>query len=125
MADSQWNKRSPETDGDGTKEVRRRTADGTKMIREQEVSMSITSFSFGQLADGTEVTAYRIENSVGTSVTLIDYGATVQSLKVPDCTGKLTDVVFGYDTAAEYEANDGFRRRAVFPERDHLPPRGQ
>ena len=70
--------------------------------------MSITSFSFGQLADGTEVTAYRIENSVGTSVTLIDYGATVQSLKVPDCTGKLTDVVFGYDTAAEYEANDGF-----------------
>lgn len=70
--------------------------------------MSITSFSFGKLADGTEVTAYRIENSAGASVTLIDYGATVQSLKVPDCTGKLTDVVFGYDTAAEYEANDGY-----------------
>ena len=70
--------------------------------------MSITSFSFGQLKDGTDVTAYRIENSIGASVTLIDYGATIQSLKVPDCTGKLTDVVLGYDTAAEYEAGDGF-----------------
>ena len=70
--------------------------------------MSITSFSFGQLKDGTDVTAYRIENSIGASVTLIDYGATIQSLKVPDCTGKLTDVVLGYDTAAEYEDGDGF-----------------
>ncbi len=70
--------------------------------------MSISTFSFGQLSDGTEVTAYRIENRAGASVTLIDYGAAIQSLKVPDRHENLTDVVLGYDTAAEYEANDGF-----------------
>lgn len=70
--------------------------------------MSISTFSFGQLSDGREVTAYRIENSCGASATLINYGAAVQSLRVPGRTGALTDVVLGYDTAAEYEKNDGF-----------------
>ena len=54
------------------------------------------------------MTAFRIENSGGASATLISYGAAVQSLKVPDRAGNLTDVVLGYDTAAEYETNDGF-----------------
>ncbi len=70
--------------------------------------MSISTFSFGKLSDGTDVTAYRIENRAGASVTLIDYGAAIQSVVIPDRRGKLTDVVLGYDTAAEYEANDGF-----------------
>lgn len=70
--------------------------------------MSITRFSFGRLSDGTDVTAFRIGNSCGASATLISYGAALQSLKVPDRGGNLTDVILGYDTAAEYESNDGF-----------------
>ena len=41
-------------------------------------------------------------------VTLIDYGAAVQALTVPDRQGKPMDVVLGYDSAAEYETNGGF-----------------
>ena len=64
--------------------------------------MTVVSFPFGSLGDGTLVTAYRLENAAGASVTLLDYGATVQSLCVPDRDGKNVDVVLGYDTAAEY-----------------------
>lgn len=69
--------------------------------------MSVSAFPFGALSTGEVVTAYRIETSLGASVTLIDYGAAVQSLLVPDARGGLTDVVLGYDSAAEYQRNNG------------------
>lgn len=65
--------------------------------------MEIKFFAFGSLSDGTEVTAARMTNANGGSVTILDYGATVQSLLVPDKNGVPVDVVLGYDTAAEYE----------------------
>ncbi len=63
--------------------------------------MSVNAFPFGALSSGESVTAYRVENSLGASVTLLDYGATVQSLLVPNAQGGFTDVVLGYDSAAE------------------------
>lgn len=70
--------------------------------------MSITSTSFGHTKRGTPVTAYRMTNAAGAYAVILDYGATVQSLCVPDRTGQLVDVVLGYDTVQEYEENDGF-----------------
>lgn len=70
--------------------------------------MAFTMFSFGMTRGGEPVTACRLENGAGASVTVLDYGATVQSLCVPNDSGGLTDVVLGYDTAAEYEENGGF-----------------
>lgn len=69
--------------------------------------MSVKTFPFGALSSGEAVTAYRIENALGASVTLLDYGAAVQSLLVPNAHGGLTDVVLGYDSAAEYQRNNG------------------
>ena len=69
--------------------------------------MSITTSSFGATRSGVSVTAWQVENT-RLSVTLIDYGATVQALTVPDRCGQRVDVVLGYDTVAEYEDNGGF-----------------
>ena len=69
--------------------------------------MSITTYPFGRLSDGTIVTAARLENRAGASVTVLDYGATVAALRVPARGGELIDVVLGYDTASEYEQNGG------------------
>ena len=69
--------------------------------------MAVSKFVFGETRSGQPVTAYRLENSAGASVTVLDYGATVQSLCVPNGSGGVTDVVLGYDTVAEYEENDG------------------
>ena len=68
--------------------------------------MSVTSFPFGALSDGSAVTAWRIEQG-DMSAVILDYGAAIQSLTVPGKNGPV-DVVLGYDTAMEYEQNGGF-----------------
>ena len=65
-------------------------------------------FPFGTLADGTEVTACRVSEPGGLTLTVLSRGATVQSLLVPDRDGVLRDVALGYDTAGEYERRDGY-----------------
>ena len=70
--------------------------------------MSVTISNFGNTRNGHPVMAYRLENPSGASVTVLDYGATVQSLIVPNGAGGMTDVVLGYDTALEYEENGGY-----------------
>ena len=55
--------------------------------------MSVTISNFGNTRNGHPVMAYRLENPSGASVTVLDYGATVQSLIVPNGAGGMTDVV--------------------------------
>ena len=69
--------------------------------------MNIVAFPFGRLSDGTEVTAARMENARGASVTVIGYGAAIQSIRVPDRDGNLVEVALGFDTASEYETGRG------------------
>ena len=70
--------------------------------------MQVNSRPFGVTKYGEAVTAYELVNASGASAVILDYGATVQSLLVPDRGGKLTDVVLGYETVAEYEQNGGY-----------------
>ncbi len=69
--------------------------------------MSVTSAVFGKTAADQVVTAWRVESGA-MSVTLLDYGATIQSLTVPDRSGRSVDVVLGYDTVSAYEQNAGY-----------------
>ena len=69
--------------------------------------MAVSSIPFGRTAAGEPVTAYTLKNKNGMTVTVLDYGATVQSLVVPARSGSV-DVALGYDTAAEYASNDGY-----------------
>ena len=63
----------------------------------------IVSRPFGALSDGTAVTCYRLTGPGGAYADILDYGATVQALTVPDRSGQPVDVVLGYPTAADYE----------------------
>ena len=67
----------------------------------------VTRKPFGTTKDGIEVTAYTITNGRGIAVTVLDYGATLQSVVLPHRGGRV-DVVLGYDTIEEYEENDGY-----------------
>lgn len=67
----------------------------------------ITSRIFGQTADGKLVTAYTLNDGT-VSATILDYGAIIQSLIVPDKNGLNQDVVLGYDDVAGYENNGGY-----------------
>lgn len=70
--------------------------------------MAVSSRPFGHTAAGEAVTAYTLKNADGMAVTVLDYGATVQAICVPDDRGGLTDVALGYDTIEEYERNGDY-----------------
>lgn len=70
--------------------------------------MSVKTEKFGVTKEGKEVTLFTLENKNGMRVDLIDYGANIVRLFVPDQNGKLDDVVLGFDDVAGYEENGCF-----------------
>lgn len=53
--------------------------------------------------DAEGVIQYTLTNSRGASAQIINYGATVTNLFVPDKDGKMGDVVLGFDNFKQYE----------------------
>ena len=70
--------------------------------------MAVTTRKFGVLESGKDVTLYRITNSRGAYVSIIDYGATIVELCVPDREGRLVDVLLGCDDVHAYEHTSGY-----------------
>ena len=56
----------------------------------------------GTLADGTAVEVISLTNKQGVSARILTYGATLQSLSMPDKHGKTADVLLGYDDLKDY-----------------------
>ena len=67
--------------------------------------MSVSVSEFGRLPSGEAVLRYTITNKHGASASLLNYGATWQSMMVPNRKGELVDVVLGYDTIEDYQKN--------------------
>lgn len=57
---------------------------------------------FGTLASGDVVEAVTLTNANGMSVRILTYGASIQSVSVPDMNGSFADVTAGYNTLDEY-----------------------
>lgn len=57
---------------------------------------------FGTLPDGQAVHAVTLMNTSGMQVTLIGYGAAIQSVMVPDRSGVFHDVTIGHDSLDDY-----------------------
>ncbi|HYJ79773.1 MAG TPA: aldose epimerase family protein [Longimicrobiaceae bacterium] len=67
---------------------------------------------FGRTADGREVTCFTVQAAAGLRLEVLDYGAVVRALRVPDRDGEAADVVLGYDDLESYE-RDPFYLGAV------------
>ncbi|UII21468.1 aldose epimerase family protein [Fulvivirga ligni] len=75
------------------------TADTTAVSNEPK--------EFGE-ADGKKVSLYTLKNSHGVEAHITNYGGIITSLMVPDKTGKLEDVVLGYDNLADYQKDSPY-----------------
>jgi aldose 1-epimerase len=70
-------------------------------FRTEEDVLGIEEEPFGTTDDGSEVVRFRLRNG-DLDLTVITWGAVVQSLRVPDRDGHVADVVLGYDTLDGY-----------------------
>lgn len=64
--------------------------------------MGIKQEPFGTTSDGTEVDLYTLVNSSGMTLSIATYGGIIVTLKTPDRSGEIGDVVLGFDTLQEY-----------------------
>jgi aldose 1-epimerase len=69
---------------------------------DKKVQNMIDKKLFGKLSDGNEVYAYTLKNQLGMQATIIEFGATVVSLVVPDRNRIFSDVVLGCDDVQQY-----------------------
>ena len=82
--------------------------------------MGVIKEKFGVTKDGREVYAYTLSNANGMSAKIIDYGAILVSLMVPDQNGVAEDVVLGYDSMEGYFANGSFFGATIGPSANRI-----
>jgi aldose 1-epimerase len=68
----------------------------------------VTTVPFGTTAGGTPVDLITLRNGKGLEMEVMTYGGIIRTLKTPDRTGAIDDIVMGYDTVAGYEANSPY-----------------
>jgi aldose 1-epimerase len=68
----------------------------------QNRTAKVNQQSFGKTKDGQSVDLYTLTNTGGATVSIMNYGGIVVSLKVPDRSGAMGDVVLGFDTFDPY-----------------------
>lgn len=66
------------------------------------MKMNVTTAAFGKTPEGAEVTLYTCTNAQGMVVKLINYGALVVAVEVPDRAGKMANVTLGFPTLDGY-----------------------
>ena len=66
--------------------------------------MKIDKIQFGKTIDGIDVEQYIMSNNKGMEISIIDYGGIITSWTAADKKGDYKDIVLGFNTLAEYEA---------------------
>ena len=69
--------------------------------------MNIDTQSFGRTPEGEEVFLYTLVNAKGLRVRVMNYGAIIVSMEVPDRHGRLDDVLLGCDSLDQYIGRGG------------------
>lgn len=70
--------------------------------------MKVERTEFGVLKDGTRIDAIEVSNDRGLEARFITFGGILQSLLVPGRSGRVDDVVLGFDSIEPYEAGHPF-----------------
>jgi aldose 1-epimerase len=71
--------------------------------------VSVVKQPFGTLPNGSKVSVYTLTNSRGAQAKIIDYGARLTTLSVPDKNGKFGDVILGFPNIQGYLKDDSYQ----------------
>ena len=82
--------------------------------------MGITKELFGTAKDGKEVYAFTLENANGVKAKVINFGAILVNLYVPDAQGNVADIVLGFDDLEGYYGNGSFFGATIGPSANRI-----
>jgi aldose 1-epimerase len=76
--------------------------EGSEMSGDSGSHVTVSRARFGTMPDGMPVDVFTLRNGHGMEVRAITYGGIIISLRVPDRSGTVGDVVLGYDSLSGY-----------------------
>lgn len=82
--------------------------------------MAVVKEKFGVTKDGKDVYSFTLSNANGMQAKIINYGAILVSLLVPDKNGNTEDVVLGYDSLERYYENGSFFGATIGPSANRI-----
>lgn len=82
--------------------------------------MSVRKEKFGMTKNGREITLYTLQNANGVQAKVMNYGANLVSLLVPDKDGRIEDVVLGFDNLEGYYGNGSFFGAVIGPSANRI-----
>lgn len=82
--------------------------------------MSLKKELFGKTKSGEAIYKYWLENAGGMRAGIMNYGAILVNLFVPDKEGNMADVVLGFDNLASYFGNGSFFGSIIGPNANRI-----
>ena len=70
-------------------------------------AVTVKKSEYAKLPDGSPVSLFTVTNAKGMEARIMTWGGVLVSLKTPDRTGHLADVVLGHDSLRDYRADTG------------------
>lgn len=71
-------------------------------VKEESMPITLHMTPFGKTPAGDEVTLYTLRNGQGMEIAVMNYGAILTSVKVPDSKGQVADIALGFDSLEGY-----------------------
>lgn len=82
--------------------------------------MGVVKEKFGVTKCGKDIYIYTLSNANGVKARVMNYGANLVSLEVPDKDGKVQDVVLGFDNLEGYYGNGSFFGAVIGPSANRI-----
>lgn len=84
------------------------------------MSIKIEESVFGTYTDGTKIKLFTLTNAKGMSISVMDLGAALVKVLVPDRDKKIADVVLGFDKPEDYLDNPSFFGVVIGPNANRI-----
>ena len=84
------------------------------------MAITVESKLFGKSKTGADIVLYTLKNEKGMEASVMNLGAVVVALRVPDAAGKIDDVVLGFDSGEQYYTNPSFFGAIIGPSANRI-----
>ncbi|MCM1101045.1 MAG: galactose mutarotase [Acetatifactor muris] len=84
------------------------------------MAITVESKVFGKASGGEDILLYTLRNEKGMSASVMNLGAVLVELKVPDRNGEAKDVVLGFDSGERYYRNPSFFGAVIGPNANRI-----